>query len=204
MSKKNDDVAARPTCYQCFRPKTHCVCNLIPEQKIPCHTLILQHPAENKKYYSTVKLLSRSVPKLSCWRGETFPEEQLSHFIKTYECYLLYPGPEASDCRDITISDKSAVILLDGTWSQANKLYMLNPLLENIPKISFTTPQLSRYRIRKQPQDACLSTLESFARFLTEVQSSESEHTHLEQAARSLLEGFDKMVEQQLEHWDYS
>ena len=50
----------RPTCYRCYRPESHCVCGLVPPFEAHCGLLVLQHPHERRKYYSTARLDCRS------------------------------------------------------------------------------------------------------------------------------------------------
>ena len=53
------------------------------------------------------------------------------------------------------------IVLLDATWSGARKMLRLSPSLQRLPRIMFTPSTPSRYVIKQQPQEGCLSTLEA-------------------------------------------
>lgn len=80
---------------------------------------------------------------------------------------LLYPGPAAKDLSTGALKSSDLggrallVLLLDATWSCARKMLKLSPSLQRIPRVTFTTSRRSRYVIKQQPQDGCLSTLEA-------------------------------------------
>lgn len=80
---------------------------------------------------------------------------------------LLYPGPQArnlsrGDLAPAELAGRRLVVLvLDGTWSCARKMLKLSPRLQQLPRIMFTPTAPSRFVIKQQPQDGCLSTLEA-------------------------------------------
>ena len=61
--------------------------------------------------------------------------------------------------------------MLDGTWDEARKLLARNPSLQRLRKASLrSADRRSRYVVRTQPADACLSTVESVAEALAAVE----------------------------------
>jgi DTW domain-containing protein YfiP len=80
---------------------------------------------------------------------------------------LLYPGKEAlnlstGSLRPADLAGRRlAVLLLDATWSLGRKMLRLSPSLQRLPRIMFTPANPSRYLIKQQPHDCCLSTLEA-------------------------------------------
>ena len=69
----------------------------------------------------------------------------------------------------------------------------LSPSLSDLPRLSFDPPGLSRFRIRKQPADICLSTLEAVHHLIDLFEPPTRPHDHL-------LEIFDRMVERQIDY----
>jgi hypothetical protein len=53
------------------------------------------------------------------------------------------------------------LVLLDGTWSLALKMFRESPCLHDLPRAMFGAPPLSRFVIKQQPRPDCLSTLEA-------------------------------------------
>ena len=61
---------------------------------------------------------------------------------------------------------------LDATWGGARKLLRLSPSLQRLPRIMFTPTTPSRYIIKQQPQEGCLSTLEAVHELLLVLERS--------------------------------
>lgn len=80
---------------------------------------------------------------------------------------LLYPGEQAHNLSTgaggfaCPTDRRLLVFLLDATWSAARKMLRLSPSLQRLPRIMFTPSAPSRYVIKQQPQEGCLSTLEA-------------------------------------------
>jgi DTW domain-containing protein YfiP len=190
---------ARATCYACYRPRAHCVCGYL--QPFEAHTklLLLQHPNEWRKYYSTAKLVKDSISNSQLWRDVTFPPEKLQRAIESHETFLLYPGSDAVDCEEVPLSSHSRVIVIDGTWDEAQKIVYRNPILHSVPRISFRKPLSSTYRIRRPPKGGYLSTVESIAHLLI-MNAVASGCAHKIPTYQGLFEVFNEMVNRQLKH----
>jgi DTW domain-containing protein YfiP len=85
----------------------------------------------------------------------------------THQSVLLYPGAEACDLSagaplpEFMTGRPLQVFILDATWSAARKMLRVSPVLQALPRLMFRATAPSRYRIKAQPQDGCLSTLET-------------------------------------------
>ena len=51
-------------------------------------------------------------------------------------------------------------ILLDGTWSEARKMFRKSPYLAHLPVLSLAPEQLSRYKLRRSKRDDHFCTAE--------------------------------------------
>ena len=113
---------------------------------------------------------------------------------------LLYPSDKAielSDCfskmginNDVK-DHPSHLIVLDGTWPKARRIYFNNPWLQKIPHYKLSPSSVSLYAgVRKEPKPECLSTIESI---VFALKALEPETLGLD----GLLEVFDSMVEDQ-------
>jgi len=86
---------------------------------------------------------------------------------ETYHSVLLYPGETACDLSsdqplpETLTTRPLQIFILDATWSSARKMLRLSPVLQALPRLMFRATAPSRYRIKQQPQEGCLSTLES-------------------------------------------
>jgi hypothetical protein len=77
------------------------------------------------------------------------------------EAVLLYPGEDARDIVADPPAKPVTLVVVDGTWAQAKKLVKTNRRLATMPRVSFVPPSPSEYRIRREPKETYLSTLES-------------------------------------------
>ena len=96
---------------------------------------------------------------------------------------LLYPGREALNLSSVGTSSESlrefaerlrerqlVVFLLDATWALGRKMLKLSPTLQRLPRIMFTPMAPSRFVIKQQPVEGCLSTLEAVHELLGVLQ----------------------------------
>jgi DTW domain-containing protein YfiP len=83
------------------------------------------------------------------------------------------------------------LVVLDGTWRKSRKMLYLNPLLQQLPRLSLHNVPASRYRIRKAHQPNQLSTLEATCAALAQIENSAP-------AFLPLLAAFDGFVAQRM------
>jgi DTW domain-containing protein len=91
------------------------------------------------------------------------------------------------------LSDPSLLrlVVLDGTWRKSRKMLHLNPLLQQLPRLTLHNPPAPRYLIRKAQQSHQLSTLEATCAALVLLEGNTA-------AVATLLTAFDGFVAQQL------
>lgn len=187
-------------CYNCFRPSPYCVCGMVAPFEAHCKILILQHPHERKKYYSTAKLVLNTLTNAKMLRGLEFAPGQIERSLSESDAYLLFPSEDAKNCEDTVLTSKSTVIVVDGTWSEAGKIIRRNEILRKLPCLTFKRDLRSNYRIRKQPKDNYLSTIECIGHLL-KLNAEVSGMQNTNQSYDKLFELFNCMVEKQLKHF---
>ena len=104
---------------------------------------------------------------------------------------LLYPGPGAVDVEQFPPRTEITLVVVDGTWSQAKKLVRLNPELAALPRYAFRPPAPSEYRIRREPREDFVSTLEALVHVLGVLEGDRDRFL-------SMLRPFRAMVEAQI------
>lgn len=192
-----DVHTSRPTCYRCLRPHQHCVCSLVTAFSAHTDVLIVQHPHERRKYHSSTRLVLSAIENSALVRGIEFDVQLLRSLIGPRRPYLLYPSAKAEPCEQATLDDSSVLIVVDGTWDEAQKIVYRNPFLQTFPAISFQQTLESQYRIRKQPKAHCLSTLESIAHCLRLNASAHGRASSVKHY-EDLLVGFNAMIDRQI------
>jgi len=159
----------REICSVCERPGTVCICSSLPKPpiKLRIEIVVLQHPDEEKRAIRTGRLLQLGLDSSCCkiYRGKKFPggRKELMERLSSPGTVLLYPGPNSRELSETSLTDPCVdrVVLLDGTWDQAAKMYHRNLVLHKLKQIKLNLKLRSEYAVRTQPNDACLSTLES-------------------------------------------
>jgi DTW domain-containing protein YfiP len=156
---------SRSFCTECDFLKSRCLCDTLKVIPNNVHLIVLQHPSETKHPLNTVRIMKKSFKEMTVMIGEDFSNNlRLNTLLSepNNSCALLYPGDDAVVLNN-TESHKEIthLILLDGTWRKAKKIFMLSKNLHVLPSIKLALETTSDYRIRKAPSDQSLSTLEA-------------------------------------------
>jgi DTW domain-containing protein YfiP len=166
----------RVMCYRCFWPQALCWCASLRPMATRTRFVFLMHPKEFKEEKAgTGRLTHLCLPNSEIHMGTGFDgDESVQVLINDPKNYpvLLYPGKDAvnlstaselqlSGLRSQASKKTLVVFLLDATWSGARKMLRLSPSLQRLPRIMFTPSAPSRYIIKQQPVEGCLSTLEA-------------------------------------------
>jgi DTW domain-containing protein YfiP len=189
---KETPVPHRQLCLRCRRPKRVCWCDAVVPIESRTHVVFVQHPREAKVPISTCRMAHLSLPN-SELHVELKAEgnARLEALCKEPSTALLFPSDEATDVRDLRERPKT-LFVIDGTWSCAKKVVERSPLLASLPRLSLTPEKPGAYRIRKEPAEHCLATIEAAAYVLEALEDAPGRF-------RGILKAFDTMVERQLD-----
>ncbi len=105
---------------------------------------------------------------------------------------VLFPGEEAIPLEEAREQPPETLIVVDGTWPLARKVVKTNPLLAGLPRIGFVPRRPSNYRIRAEPADHCVSTIEAVVEVLGALEGEQERFD-------SMLRAFNYMVDTQLD-----
>jgi DTW domain-containing protein YfiP len=194
----------RPLCVRCLRAESVCYCGDIARFRPSFEIILLQHPRERRNSIGTARLAHLCVENSQLVHGMAFDDDPAVKSIldsPLYHCVVLYPGVTALNIdrereelfrRVSEVENRRlAVFVIDGTWSQAKGMLRRSPRLAALPRISFTPGAPSGYRVRRQPNPACLSSVEAVYRVIQALEPTPK--------AEILLEIFAKIVERQVE-----
>lgn len=95
--------------------------------------------------------------------GRRFDEEDSEEYtiVVPPRAALLFPAKKSINVDYVGVEVKHLVVL-DGTWAKAKRMYHENPWLKLLPHLKLDLKQLSLYsEVRQQPKLGCLSTIES-------------------------------------------
>lgn len=144
--------------------------------------VFLMHPKEFKEEKAgTGRLTHLCLQDSEIHVGVGFDEhEDVQALIADPENFpmLVYPGAAARNLSagDLHPADldgrRLVVFLLDATWACAKKMLRLSPSLRRLPRVMFTPASPSRFVIKQQPVEGCLSTLEATHELLVALERS--------------------------------
>ena len=100
--------------------------------------------------------------------------DQLCKRLKNLNTYLLYPCATSKNIGTIANDTQpKTLIILDGTWDEAKKIYTRSSVLQSLPALHLELEQKSEYIIRTQPSEKCLSTIETIAHSLAILENDD-------------------------------
>jgi DTW domain-containing protein len=157
--------------------------------------LLLQHPRERTVAIGTARLAHLCLPGSELRVGVDFDDDAQvrAALAGAGNAHLLFPGPRAVDLADLKPEGPITLVVVDGTWWQARKLLKRNGALAALPQIRFTPPAPSNYRIRKEPADHCVATVEALAQVLGALEGDPDRFA-------ALLRPFEAMIDTQLHY----
>lgn len=189
-----------------MRPETSCMCPYIRPISTQTKFVILMHPMEFKKIKNGTGVLAHLMLSNSeiiidvDFTDNRRVNELLD--LEDNECFILYPGKTSlnlsrpsSAARLGAPENKRTIFILDATWPCAKKMLKLSSNLQNVPFVSFTNDQKSKFTIKQQPNELCLSTIESIKKVIDDLNRLEIESVN----TGSFLRPFEKMIEYQIE-----
>jgi DTW domain-containing protein len=183
----------RTVCYECHKPKSLCVCARVPRVDNHTGVIVLQHPRERLHPIGTARFAKLGLSKVRvevAWDAGNREHEPPSWLPDG--AALLYPSASARDIRELPAESRPKhLIVIDGTWHTARTLYRDKVWLDRLPKLRFTPDQPSRYRIRREPKDDFVSTLEAIVEALRVLEPDLG-------GLDALLGAFDEMIDEQL------
>ena len=199
----------RPTCARCRRALVACACRSVARAlgragRVANSTniYILQDRAEFRRALGSAIVCELALDKCEVRvlfddlrvRGRDvkapFAEEDAARWG------VLWPCDEAVDlaahARDATTRRLENLIVLDSTWHRARAMYHRVPWLQRLRKFQIEPRRKSNYRIRRQPNDLCLSTAECVGEALLALDGENC-------GAERVAQAFDAMVDDQLD-----
>ena len=173
-----------------MRPQRVCVCASLPSLVTQnTHVLLLQHPRESRTGIGTARLAHLSLPGSLLKAGLDFSQDAIVQAaVRRAPAYVLFPGPQAIALDQLPTDRPITLVVVDGTWWQAKKLITLNPWLQALPRVSFLPSAPSDYRIRRQPAEHCVSTIEALAEVLSLREPAGQAFQHLRDPFRAMVD----------------
>ncbi|HSI47388.1 MAG TPA: DTW domain-containing protein [Ideonella sp.] len=166
-------AARKSRCARCRLIPSHCMCALRPLARARAGLCLIMAEFEPLKPSNTGWLIADVLPDTAAFswsRMEVDPALPALLADPQWQPYVVFPGEFAAPERvrtelldqadDEQSGKRPLFILLDGTWSEARKIFRKSPYLNALPVLSLQPEQLSRYRLRRSTHDHHFCTSE--------------------------------------------
>lgn len=163
-------------CADCRLVTNRCLCDLRPQVDVNAGVCLIMGDIEALKPSNTGWLIADLVPDTFAFGwSRTAVDPALPALLADpqWQPYLVFPGeyvepervltqlPPASSAADGGAGGKRPLfVLLDGTWSEARKMFRKSPYLDRLPVLSLHPDQVSTYRLRRSTQEHHFCTAE--------------------------------------------
>lgn len=200
----------RKICTTCNSPEFSCYCVAIQTFDPLIQFVILIHPIEFFRRIASGRMSHLVLEGSYLLKGQDYSaDEKVNEILADPKnhCMILYPGIGATNLSAAKKDDISelfpknkriTIFVIDGTWATARKTVRQSTNLQALPRICFSPTAPSNFRVRKQPAEHCVSTIEAIHETIELV----GPHCGFDTTTRNhdrLLFAFDHMVERQLE-----
>ncbi|OAT30772.1 hypothetical protein M975_2803 [Buttiauxella brennerae ATCC 51605] len=161
-------------CQRCLLPLKQCLCETLQPQNARSRFCLVMFDTEPMKPSNTGRLIADILPDTEAFQwSRTEPPQALLDLVSSpdYQPMVVFPASYASAGREVlTVPPKSGkpplFIMLDGTWTEARKMFRKSPYLDNLPVISVDLSIVSAYRLREAHADGQYCTAEVAAALL--------------------------------------
>nr|WP_295802444.1 tRNA-uridine aminocarboxypropyltransferase [uncultured Microbulbifer sp.] len=181
----------RQICPTCQRPLKVCYCSALVHIANRIKVLIIQHPLEEKHPFNTGRMARLCLENSELIVAENLSDEKLAQLLKPGSA-LLYPSlgwlPEVEQVAPGTPQAEALeqLVVIDATWRKSKKMLHLHPALQQLPRVSFEGALSSNYQIRHSSLENSLSTIESVAMAMAQLEP--------ERDFKTMLAPFEYMV----------
>jgi len=184
-------LVARDECFRCMKPKRLCLCERIPKIPNRTHVLVVQHPRERAHPIGTARFVELGLESSEVVVAYDLDAEPAMRSIEGRRAVLLHPSATSRSLDSFLAGERPEVlVVVDGTWPNARTLVRENAALAALPHVHLEPASPSRYRIRREPSETSVSTIEATLLALAALEPD------LDPAP--LLAAFDSMIDDQI------
>jgi DTW domain-containing protein YfiP len=160
--------STRERCDGCRLPLTHCVCAARPCVATRAGVCLLMADIEPLKPTNTGWLVADVVPDTFAFGwSRTAVDPALAALLADprWQPLVVFPDEYAEPARVVRDVQRDEArrplfVLLDGTWSEARKMFRKSPYLDRFPVLSLRPEQVSSYALRRSRRDDHFCTSE--------------------------------------------
>lgn len=168
-------------CQGCNLPQLNCLCPYQVKADSHVQVWLITHPLEHHKPTNTGRLIGDVLAptRVFTWY-RTAPDPELLSLLadQRFAPFVVFPDDQPDYAHRLVNIEavRSAgttripvLVLLDGTWRQARRIFRQSAWLANLPVLPLHTQRLTRYRLRKPASPTHLCTAEVVAELLRQA-----------------------------------
>lgn len=168
-------------CQQCLLGQQFCTCEHRRQLLSDASFLLLMYDDEVLKPTNSGRLIADLIPDTHAfiW-SRTAPDPRLLALLndEQYQAYLVFPGEYANPGQPVVshisaqrrdINKRLLLIVIDGSWREAIKIFRKSPYLQHLPMLSFDANEVAKYALRKGSRDFQFGTAEVAAMALNAI-----------------------------------
>lgn len=155
-------------CQGCLLPEANCLCNQIVPQSARSRFCLVMFDTEPMKPSNTGRLIADILPETQAFGwSRTEPDPLLLAAVRNpdYQPVVVFPAAYADPGREVLTAPPAEgkpplFIMLDGTWTEARKMFRKSPYLDALPVMSVDLTRVSAYQLREAHADGQYCTAE--------------------------------------------
>ncbi len=164
------------------------MCRDLPAIDSRIRVVLLQHPREARLAICSAWLTRIALENAELHQGFRFEDEpRLREIRATPGTALLYPGPAAEPVAARAGAPPPYLVVIDGTWIQAEKMLAANPGIAALPRLALAGAASGYGALRREPAPHCLSTLDAVATALGVLERDAARFEPMRAAFRELV-----------------
>lgn len=157
-------------CVRCLLQLEICVCGALPRVETRTEIVLIQHITEQFLTSNTGRFAALALPNsriVAYGGGASFDARPL---CAPGSALLYSSGP--APARPLSLVPER-LIVLDGSFRQARRMYKRVPELRALPEFSLPAPPITPTRLRRPTQPEGMSTIEAIAAALSALEGAE-------------------------------
>lgn len=166
-----------PRCQRCLLPKKNCLCETLQPVAARSRFCLVMFDSEPMKPSNTGRLIADILPDTQAFGwSRTEPDSRLLAAVKNPDVQPLVVFPESYADADRPVINRPPAngkpplfIMLDGTWTEARKMFRKSPWLDALPVMSLTLSRPSNYQLRESHGEGQHCTAEVAAELLLQA-----------------------------------
>ncbi|RJX66470.1 DTW domain-containing protein [Vibrio sinensis] len=158
-------------CQYCQVAEAFCLCPHQPDISSDIAVMLLVSDNEVFKPSNTGRLIVDTIKESYVYQwSRTEPDAEMLALLAnpTYQPIIVFPDEYVDDEKRLVGEDVGnilqgktpLIILLDGSWREARRIFRKSPYLDHLPVLSVNPESISQYMMRQSDKEQHLSTAE--------------------------------------------